>query len=112
MIFFYVIVLFFCKVPPQIAPFDFGDEPANVGEVAMISCMVAKGDVPLDIFWSLNSMPIVTGHHSFSITRLNARTSALNIESLDAIHRGIYKCIARNNAGHTEHHSELQVNGY
>lgn len=73
--------------------------------------MVAKGDVPVDIFWSLNSIPIITGQHSFTITRLNVRTSALSIDSLDAKHRGLYKCMARNNAGHAEHQSELQVNG-
>lgn len=98
-------------VPPSITPFDFGIEPANVGEVAMVSCMVAKGDLPLDIFWSLNSIPIVSGHHSFSVTRLNARTSALSIDSLDAQHRGLYKCMARNGAGHADIQSELAVNG-
>lgn len=82
-----------------------------MGEVATISCMVAKGDVPLDIFWSLNSIPILTGQHSFSVTRLNVRTSALSIDSLDAKHRGVYKCIARNEAGQAEYHSELEVNG-
>ena len=97
--------------PPQITPFDFGIEPANTGEVAGIQCIVAKGDLPLDIFWSLNAMPIVTGQNSFTITKMNSRTSALNIEPLDAQHRGTYSCIARNKAGFTEFHSELHVNG-
>lgn len=74
--------------------------------------MVAKGDLPLDIFWSLDSMPIVNGQHSFTVTRLNARTSVLSVDSLDAQHRGMYKCMARNGAGQTEHHSGLEVNGY
>lgn len=77
----------------------------------MISCMVAKGDLPLDLFWSLNGVPIITGQHSSTISRMNARTSALSIDALDAKHRGVYKCIARNQAGHAEHQSELQVNG-
>lgn len=103
----------FCThtVPPQIAPFDFGEKPANTGDVAAVWCMVAKGDLPLDIFWSLNSVPIITGEHSFTILRMNARTSALTIEALDAKHRGIYKCLARNSAGMSEYHSELEVNG-
>lgn len=74
--------------------------------------MVAKGDLPLDIFWSLNGGPIITGHKSFSITRLNARTSALSIDSLDAFHRGNYSCVARNKAGFSEYHSYLHVNGF
>lgn len=77
----------------------------------MISCLVAKGDLPLDIFWSLNSVPIVNGQSGFSVSRMNSRSSTLSIESLDAIHRGLYKCLARNAAGHSEHQSELQVNG-
>lgn len=102
----------FHKVPPQIVPFDFGTEPANVGEMTTLSCLVAKGDLPMDIFWSLNTMPILHGQHSFTVTRLNARTSALSVDSLDAQHRGVYKCMARNGAGQTEHHSALEVNGY
>lgn len=73
--------------------------------------MVAKGDLPLDLFWSLNSVPIFTNQHSVTITRTNNRISTLSIESLDAFHRGVYKCIARNVAGVAEHQSELQVNG-
>lgn len=73
--------------------------------------MVAKGDLPLDIFWSLNAVPIVTGQNSFTITRMNMRTSSLNIESLDSKHRGNYSCVARNKAGFNEYHTELHVNG-
>lgn len=73
--------------------------------------MVAKGDLPLDIFWSLNSEPIVSGEYSFTVSRLNARTSSLNIEYLDGKHRGNYRCMAQNVAGSAEHYSELHVNG-
>lgn len=101
-------------VSPQITPFDFGfgDEPANTGDIAGILCMVARGDLPVDIFWNLNSQPIVTNENGFTITRMNMKTSSLSIDSLDAIHRGTYSCIARNKAGFAEYHTELQVNGY
>lgn len=82
-----------------------------MGEVTAVQCMVTKGDLPLDLFWSLNSVPIITGQNSFTITRLNARMSTLSIESLDAKHSGVYQCVARNSAGFSEHNSELQVNG-
>lgn len=73
--------------------------------------MVARGDLPVDIFWSLNSEPIVSDQNGFTITRMNMKTSSLSIDALDAKHRGVYSCIARNKAGFTEFHTELHVNG-
>ena len=73
--------------------------------------MVSKGDLPIDILWILNSSPIIHGENNFSIMKLNPRTSSLNIESLNAKHRGMYKCIAKNIAGSSEYSAELQVNG-
>ncbi|EDW31485.1 GL10941 [Drosophila persimilis] len=98
------------NVPPQIQPFDFGVEPANTGEVAGIFCMVPKGDLPMEIRWTLNSAPIITGEHGFSLSRLNPRTSSLSIDALEARHRGLYKCIASNKAGIDEYSAELHVN--
>ncbi|XP_017146806.1 Down syndrome cell adhesion molecule-like protein Dscam2 isoform X49 [Drosophila miranda] len=97
-------------VPPQIQPFDFGVEPANTGEMAGGFCMVPKGDLPMEIRWTLNSAPIITGEHGFSLSRLNPRTSSLSIDALEARHRGLYKCIASNKAGIAEYSAELHVN--
>lgn len=82
--------------------------------MAGVQCMAAKGDLPIDIFWTLNGVPIVSGdtQQGFMVMRMNARTSALNIETLDAHHRGLYQCVARNKAGFFEVHAELRVNGY
>ena len=99
-------------VPPQIQAFTFGDEPANTGEMAGAFCMILKGDLPLEIRWTLNSAPVITGEHGFTLSRMNARTSSLNIDSLEAHHRGLYKCIASNKAGIAEYTAELEVNGY
>lgn len=79
--------------------------------MASVTCLVPKGDLPLDIYWTLNSALIVSGEHGFSVMKMNKRTSSLNIESLEAFHRGIYKCIANNSAGHAEYMANLQVNG-
>lgn len=98
-------------VPPQVLPFGFGEDAADMGEVASANCVVPKGDLPLEIRWSLNSAPIINGENGFSVLRLNKRTSSLNIDSLTAIHRGIYKCIASNSAGSSEYVAELEVNG-
>lgn len=99
-------------VPPQVLPFSFGMDTADVGEVASVNCVVPKGDLPLEIRWSLNSAPIVSGENGFSLMRLNKRTSLLNIDSLEALHRGNYKCIASNLAGNSEYTAELEVNGW
>lgn len=100
------------SVPPQVMPFSFGDDPSNYGESIGAQCMVTKGDLPIDILWSISSQPIVSGEQSFTITRLNSRTSTLNIEYLDAIHRGIIKCVASNAAGSAEYSALLEVNGW
>lgn len=73
--------------------------------------MITKGDMPIDIRWILNSAPIVSGENGLTIMRMNTRTSALNIESIQSIHRGVYKCIAKNKAGMVELSAELSVNG-
>lgn len=98
-------------MPPQISPFDFGEETLNRGEVASVTCMVTKGDLPIDIYWTLNSALIVNGENGFNIMKMNKRTSSLNMESLEAFHRGSYKCIANNSAGFSEYVAVLEVNG-
>lgn len=98
-------------MPPQVRPFSFGESAADVGDIASANCLVPKGDAPLEIRWFLNSEPIVDGQNGFSLGRWNDRTSLLNIDSLNAFHRGIYKCTASNAAGSSEYVAELQVNG-
>lgn len=77
----------------------------------MVSCMIAKGDLPLDLFWSLNEVPIVSGTGEFTVLRMNSRSSTLSIDSLKGHHRGHYSCVARNKAGFDEFRAELRVNG-
>nr|XP_032292755.1 Down syndrome cell adhesion molecule-like protein Dscam2 isoform X2 [Drosophila virilis] len=97
-------------VPPQVLPFSFGEAAADVGDIASANCVVPKGDSPLDIRWSLNSAPIINGENGFNLVRWNQRTSMLNIDSLNAFHRGVYRCTASNEAGSSESVAELQVN--
>lgn len=73
--------------------------------------MILKGDVPINIKWTLNSRPIVTGEEGITILKLSAKTSVLNIASVEQNHRGVFKCIAENAAGFAEYSSELKVNG-
>lgn len=92
-------------------PFDFGDEPINTGETVGIQCIVNKGDLPIDIRWILNSSPVQSGQDGITIMKMNQRTSSLNINNADGIHRGLFKCLVSNAAGTVEHSAELRVNG-
>ncbi|KPI92826.1 Down syndrome cell adhesion molecule-like protein CG42256 [Papilio xuthus] len=98
-------------VPPQILPFEFGDEPANAGELASVTCAVNKGDQPLDISWTLNGHALRRNNDlGVTITNINKKTSILNIDSVNAIHRGLYYCVAKNAAGTANHSAVLEVN--
>lgn len=72
--------------------------------------MVVKGDAPVNITWKFNDKPIkeIPG---ISIMKMGPKASGLTIESVASIHRGTYTCFAENAAGHTNHSSELSVNG-
>lgn len=92
-------------------PFTFGDESFNTGDSTGVQCMIVKGDLPMIIKWTLNKLPTISGENDITITKLSAKTSVLNIASVREEHRGVYKCIAENNAGIADYASELHVNG-
>lgn len=74
--------------------------------------MVLKGDLPIDIEWYLNDLPIINGNNiGINIVMTSLRINQLTIESVNSNHRGFYKCIAKNVAGLSEYVSELKVNG-
>ncbi|XP_050461778.1 cell adhesion molecule Dscam2 isoform X21 [Cataglyphis hispanica] len=107
-------------VAPQLAPFTFGDEAANAGEMATVQCAVIKGDLPIDIIWSFNGRVIDTANGAFDehnydnsdimISRGSKRASQLTIDSVAARHAGEYSCTASNTAGTATHSSVLSVN--
>lgn len=92
-------------------PFSFGDDPLNVGESTAVNCMITKGDLPLNITWTLNDNRLISGRDGITLTRMSARLSALTIESIDGGHRGVFKCIVNNAAGSIAFESELKANG-
>lgn len=98
-------------VPPQIRPFDFGDEASNSGETMGIQCTVIKGDLPINISWALNNQTLTSGDWDVVIGRMSSKSSTLNIDYIAAEHRGIYTCRARNQAGESSYSAELKVNG-
>lgn len=70
-----------------------------------------KGDLPIQIKWTLNNEPIISGENGITVNKLAAKTSVLNIASVEKEHRGHIKCIAENMAGVDTYASELRVNG-
>lgn len=99
-------------MPPQIRPFDFGDEASNSGETMGIQCTVIKGDLPINITWALNNHTLNSGDLDVVIGRMSTKSSTLNIDYIAAEHRGVYTCLARNQAGQSSYSAELKVNGH
>lgn len=78
--------------------------------MASTTCSINKGDLPLNITWTLNGHAI-NDFDGVTISFVNKRLSALSIESVQAEHAGKYTCIATNAAGGTSYSADLNVNG-
>ena len=98
-------------VAPQIAPFVITEEPANWGESISVVCAILKGDLPIEITWSLNGEPISRDRSDINVLATTRKNSILSIESVAARHAGEYTCAASNKAGATSHSAILAVNG-
>lgn len=100
----------FFTVPPQILPFDFGEESANSGDMASLQCSVFKGDLPVNITWLHNNKTVdyVIG---IAIFKNGRKMSSLSIENVAEEHAGTYTCVVQNQAGLTSYSTQLHVNG-
>ncbi|XP_037298235.1 Down syndrome cell adhesion molecule-like protein Dscam2 [Manduca sexta] len=96
-------------VAPQILPFDFGTEPLNDQEMAVVICTASKGDLPLNITWYFNGKPVKSESNGIILSNTK-RTSQLTIESVTHHNQGNYFCIVKNQAGMANHTAELYVN--
>ncbi|XP_025152793.1 Down syndrome cell adhesion molecule-like protein Dscam2 isoform X43 [Harpegnathos saltator] len=98
-------------VSPQIAPFSISEGPANWGEQVSAMCSVLKGDLPIEIQWSLNGEPITRlTHPDVTVSNSGKKTSVLIIESVTARHAGEYSCVASNLVGSVSRSAILSVN--
>lgn len=104
-------------VPPTIIPFDFGDDEFNLDESVSTTCSITKGDLPLNIWWTLTDSYESLAEYNIStndgvvISKAGNKLSVLNIESVKARHRGNYTCYARNKAGIATHSAYLSISG-
>jgi hypothetical protein len=105
-------------VLPQIVPFSFGDEQINLDESVAATCSIIKGDVPVNIWWTLSDSIESQAEYNIStndgiiISKTGNRLSLLSIENVKARHRGNYTCYAKNRAGMVQHSAFLSINGY
>lgn len=109
--FYYLKVCLKILVAPQIGHFAFDNEAANAGDMATVQCAVTKGDLPIDITWSLNGQAIGSDNWDIIVSRSSKRASTLTIDSVAARHAGDYTCSASNAAGFVTHSATLIVNG-
>ncbi len=100
----------FCAVPPAITPFSFGSDVLDEGLYAQVSCIVQKGDPPIQISWSLKG-DVVSSEPGLTTAQIGPRASILSIDALGYRHSGQYTCTARNSAGVASYSAELKVNG-
>ncbi|XP_076265886.1 Down syndrome cell adhesion molecule 1 isoform X19 [Rhynchophorus ferrugineus] len=96
-------------VPPQMLPFDFGEESVNSGDLASLTCSIHKGDLPINISWLHNNVTI--GYiDGVSVIQVNKKVSTVTIDSVQEQHRGEYTCLAENKAGSVQYTAVLNVN--
>ena len=91
-------------------PLTFGMDVLDEGAFAQVSCIVSKGDEPLQVSWSFHGSSL-TSNLGIITTPIGSRGSMLLISSVQHSHRGNYTCIAKNNAGVVTNTVELKVNG-
>lgn len=99
-------------VGPQLLPIAFNAEIANWGDSVSVPCSILKGDMPMDISWAFNGVPIDTSKDTgITITKISKHLSTLSIDGVSARHAGEYACSASNLAGSVSRSTTLTVNG-
>ena len=91
-------------------PFSFGSGTVNEGDIAQVTCLVNRGDEPLDITWFLKG-DVVSSEPSVTTNMFGTRASMLMITNVGYRHTGSYTCKATNAAGSQTKSAALKVNG-
>lgn len=92
-------------------PFTFSKNLTR-GKRLRVICTVTEGDLPIDVQWRLNAVPLVgTAEGNFQIRRIDEYTSLLAITSLNVGHAGNYSCVARNQVAEFVRSAVLTIRG-
>lgn len=75
-----------------------------------MQCLVTSGDFPMTFSWLFKGQPIEK-LLKVSILQVGKRSSALNIDYVEAFHAGDYTCLVKNLAGQVNYTAQLTVNG-
>ncbi|GAB6021000.1 Down syndrome cell adhesion molecule-like protein 1, variant 3 [Chamberlinius hualienensis] len=97
------------NVPPKIVPFEFKEEQLVEGLMARVSCIVSRGDLPLDFYWEKSGVVIEPGSLKMQIKSFDEHSSILSIPSVSTQHNGIYTCVVKNDVGMARHSAQLVV---
>ena len=110
-----MVLFLFCQflisVPPELGSIAFAKDIFDEGSSAQIMCSVSDGDEPLTITWSFHGNDISSDSSGIVTSNFGSKTSFLMINSVNQGHRGLYTCLAKNNAGSAKSSAELRVNG-
>ncbi|GAB6032243.1 Down syndrome cell adhesion molecule-like protein 1 [Chamberlinius hualienensis] len=103
--------LLMVRVRPKIVPFQFGGLHYD-GSPARVVCGLLEGDAPVDFLWLHNGIPVEKDHSDFlTIHVTDGLSSILSISKLFSDqHKGVYTCVAKNNAGADRHDAILHIN--
>ncbi|GAB6021006.1 Down syndrome cell adhesion molecule-like protein 1 [Chamberlinius hualienensis] len=97
------------NVPPKIVPFEFKEEQLVEGLMARVSCIVSRGDLPLDFYWEKSGVVIEPGSLKMQIRSFDEHSSILSIPSVSVQHNGVYTCVVKNDVGMARHSARLVV---
>uniref|UniRef100_A0A1B0DHI0 Ig-like domain-containing protein n=1 Tax=Phlebotomus papatasi TaxID=29031 RepID=A0A1B0DHI0_PHLPP len=79
----------------------------NYGETVQAQCTISGGDLPVNVTWYYNGLPLETYLGVYTEKRGN-RINNLMIDSVVGKHMGNYTCVAVNRAGIVQHSAELR----
>ena len=109
---------FRASVAPKILAFSFGDEQYELGMSAQVTCIALEGDAPFDIRWTMQSRTHSAAStvesmaaRGITVTKIGAKSSVLQIDSIDAAHAGNYTCHVSNAVASRNYSAELDVVG-
>lgn len=103
--------ILFVSVPPKIVPFYYQEENIIEGHLARVSCIVSRGDLPLQLHWEKDGVEISSGINSVEIKSFDEHSSILSISSVSTNNNGLYTCVANNAVGMARHSAQLIVKG-